>query len=150
MSGGLLLTLGFPMAVQGSSAIICGRRTRRCLYCNLASCPVPSCGKRDGGNSKGLQVGPLYPTPYFPGASDSVSSHIFKVLLNLKYAIVMALFLTTELVAGAFRNVFLNKNQLSLIYTIPIFNIRHDILTVSKINCWNVYFSFKRDDGFCR
>lgn len=29
------------------------------------------------------------------------------------------------------------------------FSIRHDILTVSKINCWNVYF-FKRDDGFCR
>lgn len=72
----------------------------------LASCPVPSCGKRDGGHSKGLRVGPRSPTPYFPGASDSASCHILKVLLNLKYAIVMALFLTTEPVAVAFRNIF--------------------------------------------
>lgn len=80
----------------------------------LASCPVLFCGKRDGGISKGLEVGPHYPTPYFPDASDSVSCHVFKVLLNLKYLIAMALFLTTEPVTGTshLTGTYLKSNDL--------------------------------------
>lgn len=76
------------------------------LESRWASCTVPSCGKRDGGQSKGLQDGPHYPTPYFPGAEDSVSSDIFTILLKSKYITVKTFFLATEPVAGLCRYIF--------------------------------------------
>lgn len=101
------------------------------LESRWASCTVPSCAKRDGGQSKSLQDGPHYPTPYFPGAEDSVSSDIFIILLKSKYITVKTFFLATEPVAGLCGYIFPYKIIFFVYFFILYFNGFHE-LEVSK------------------